>query len=191
MALTPEDIVSKRFTTTKFRDGYDQDEVDDFLDEVVAEVRRLVKENEELRANPASDASPEPTFETSRIEPVASSSASDDSSHSLLELARKLHDQHVNDGLKKRDELVREGQETATRIVREAETKARKEMSELEISKSNIQGQIKELKAFETQYRDELERYIRSHLEELQTHTGAIATVEAVEAAEAVDKEGE
>ena len=35
MALTPEDVVNKRFQHVKFRDGYDQDEVDDFLDEVV------------------------------------------------------------------------------------------------------------------------------------------------------------
>lgn len=53
MALTPEDVVSKRFTTTKFRDGYDQDEVDDFLDEVVEEMRRLTKENEEMRSGGA------------------------------------------------------------------------------------------------------------------------------------------
>ncbi|MGO1264872.1 MAG: DivIVA domain-containing protein, partial [Brevibacterium aurantiacum] len=33
----------------KFRDGYDQDEVDDFLDEVVVEIRRLYQENDELR----------------------------------------------------------------------------------------------------------------------------------------------
>ena len=32
MALTPDDVVHKRFETTRFRDGYDQDEVDDFLD---------------------------------------------------------------------------------------------------------------------------------------------------------------
>lgn len=50
MALTPEEILSKRFQTTKFRDGYDQDEVDDFLDEVVLEMRRLVAENADLRA---------------------------------------------------------------------------------------------------------------------------------------------
>jgi DivIVA domain-containing protein len=37
MALTPEDVVNKRFQPTKFREGYDQDEVDDFLDEVVVE----------------------------------------------------------------------------------------------------------------------------------------------------------
>ena len=49
MALTPEDVVNKRFQPTKFREGYDQDEVDDFLDEVVVELRRLNQDNEELR----------------------------------------------------------------------------------------------------------------------------------------------
>ena len=49
MALTPEDVVNKRFQPTKFREGYDQDEVDDFLDEVVVELRRLGQENEDLR----------------------------------------------------------------------------------------------------------------------------------------------
>ena len=55
MALTPEDVVNKRFQPTKFREGYDQDEVDDFLDEVVVELRRLGRENEELRARLGSD----------------------------------------------------------------------------------------------------------------------------------------
>lgn len=50
MALTPDDVVNKRFQPTKFREGYDQDEVDDFLDEVVEELRRLNNENDELRA---------------------------------------------------------------------------------------------------------------------------------------------
>jgi DivIVA domain-containing protein len=49
MALTPEDVVNMRFQPTKFREGYDQDEVDDFLDEVVVELRRLNQENKELR----------------------------------------------------------------------------------------------------------------------------------------------
>ncbi|MDN3481670.1 DivIVA domain-containing protein [Arthrobacter sp. APC 3897] len=50
MALTPEDVVNKRFQPTKFREGYDQDEVDDFLDEIVIELRRLNAENEDLRS---------------------------------------------------------------------------------------------------------------------------------------------
>jgi len=49
MALTPDEVVNKTFQPTKFREGYDQDEVDDFLDEVVGELRRLLAENEDLR----------------------------------------------------------------------------------------------------------------------------------------------
>ncbi len=63
MALTPEDVVNKRFQPTKFREGYDQDEVDDFLDEIVVELRRLHQENDDLRtqlaqAEPGKGAAP-------------------------------------------------------------------------------------------------------------------------------------
>lgn len=34
--LTPADIDSKQFATTRLREGYDQDEVDTFLDQVGA-----------------------------------------------------------------------------------------------------------------------------------------------------------
>ena len=50
MALTPEEVVSKTFQPTKFREGYDQDEVDDFLDDVVNTLRALHAENDELKA---------------------------------------------------------------------------------------------------------------------------------------------
>ena len=61
MALTPEDVVNKRFQPTKFREGYDQDEVDDFLDEVVVELRRLTAENDELRQRlQAAESAPKP-----------------------------------------------------------------------------------------------------------------------------------
>ncbi|WP_432534821.1 DivIVA domain-containing protein [Kineococcus arenarius] len=50
MPLSPEDVVEKRFNPTRVREGYAQDEVDDFLDEVVTELRRLHAENDELRS---------------------------------------------------------------------------------------------------------------------------------------------
>src|SRR5689334_13674507 len=116
MALTPEDVVNKRFNPTKFREGYDQDEVDDFLDEVVVELRRLNQENEELRQRlmaadarinelqaggvaaapaaapaPAPVAAPEPAFA-----PQASGDPSDPANtNNLLQLARRLHEEHV------------------------------------------------------------------------------------------------
>ncbi|NYJ75104.1 DivIVA domain-containing protein [Allobranchiibius huperziae] len=50
MALTPEDVVKKEFTKPKGfgRSGYDEIQVDDFLDEIVVELRRLNAENEDL-----------------------------------------------------------------------------------------------------------------------------------------------
>src|SRR5690606_28968661 len=43
------DVLNKKFQPTKFREGYDQDEVDDFLDEVVNTLRALDAENAELK----------------------------------------------------------------------------------------------------------------------------------------------
>ncbi|PRX98496.1 DivIVA domain-containing protein [Allonocardiopsis opalescens] len=50
MSLTPADVRNKQFSTTRLRPGYDEEEVDAFLDEVEAELDRLIQENEELRA---------------------------------------------------------------------------------------------------------------------------------------------
>lgn len=48
--LSADDVLNKRFQQTKFREGYDQDEVDDFLDEVVNTLRAVYAENDELKA---------------------------------------------------------------------------------------------------------------------------------------------
>ena len=50
MPLTPEDVSNKRFTPVRLREGYDMGEVDQFLDEVEAELARLTKENDDLRS---------------------------------------------------------------------------------------------------------------------------------------------
>ena len=50
MALTPEDVVNQKFTITKFRDGYDLDQVDDFLDTIVEELRQHEEEKAALQA---------------------------------------------------------------------------------------------------------------------------------------------
>ena len=54
MPLTPEDVSNKRFTPVRLREGYDMGEVDQFLDEVEAELERLNKENDDLRNKLAS-----------------------------------------------------------------------------------------------------------------------------------------
>ncbi len=50
VTLRPEDVASKQFTSTRLRPGYDEAEVDEFLEEVVAELRWLHQEIDALRA---------------------------------------------------------------------------------------------------------------------------------------------
>jgi DivIVA domain-containing protein len=50
MPLTPADVRNKQFNTSRLRPGYDEQEVDAFLDEAEEELDRLNTENEELRA---------------------------------------------------------------------------------------------------------------------------------------------
>src|SRR3954452_2303535 len=47
MALTPEQVLNKHFQTTQFRRGYEERDVDDFLDEIVAEMRSLIEQRDD------------------------------------------------------------------------------------------------------------------------------------------------
>jgi DivIVA domain-containing protein len=195
MALTPEDVVNKRFQATKFREGYDQDEVDDFLDEVVVELRRLNQENDELRqrlaaaearaagaakgaaAAPtpaavyAEPASPPPTVAVPMQAPAAPASDLDEqtSTTNLLQLARRLHEEHVREGIEKRDALIAEGHATAARVVAEAEAKQRAQMSVLDQERLALEKRVDELRVFERDYRLKLKSYIEGQLRELDT----------------------
>ncbi|MGO4692324.1 DivIVA domain-containing protein [Glaciibacter sp. 2TAF33] len=198
MALTPEDVVNKRFQSTKFREGYDQDEVDDFLDEVVVELRRLNQENEELRAQLASGgtasaessraaepaavaetvktpevvAAPEPAAPVAAAPapvaaPVVESADETAGTTNLLQLARRLHEEHVKEGAEKRDALIAEGHATAARVVAEAEAKQRAQINALDAERSGLEKKIEELRTFEREYRQKLKSYIEGQLRDL------------------------
>jgi hypothetical protein len=89
--------------------------------------------------------------------------------NNLLQLARKLHDEHVREGMVKRDELIAEGHATAARLVREAEAHQRSDMNRLEQEKAVIEHRIQELRTFEREYRLRLKSYIESQLSELDS----------------------
>ncbi|HEU0207100.1 MAG TPA: DivIVA domain-containing protein [Pseudolysinimonas sp.] len=196
MALTPEDVVNKRFNPTKFREGYDQDEVDDFLDEVVVELRRLNQENEELRqrlvagearinelqrsaaASPvvaaapqAAPAAPEPAF----VAPADSAAMDPSNTNNLLQLARRLHEEHVREGMEKRDALIAEGHATAARVVSEAQQAQKAQLADLQQQKQSLERQVDELRSFEKEYREKLRAYIEGQLHELETSNAMTA----------------
>ncbi|GAB3617618.1 DivIVA domain-containing protein [Okibacterium endophyticum] len=187
MALTPEDVVNKQFQQTKFREGYDQDEVDDFLDEVVVELRRLTQENEELKERlakaesgegqsaPVAAAAPVVAAEPvpAPAQPAAVGADDSESSSSLLQLARRLHDEHVREGAEKRDALIAEGHATAARVVAEAEAKQRAQMEILDEERGALERKIDELRIFERDYRQKLRAYIEGHLKDLDAGSGS------------------
>ncbi len=47
MGVTPEQILNKVFTVTQFRQGYERNQVDDFLDEVVTEMRAVLGQRDD------------------------------------------------------------------------------------------------------------------------------------------------
>jgi DivIVA domain-containing protein len=212
MALTPEDVVNKRFNPTKFREGYDQDEVDDFLDEVVVELRRLNQENEELRQRLVSadsrmaelqrSASQAPAAQAPAAAPVAApvpeqqpafaqgnfdSNAMDPgNTNNLLQLARRLHEEHVREGMEKRDALISEGHATAARVVSEAEQSARAQLDTLQQEaraqvdtlqqeRQELERRVEELRGFEREYRAKLRGYIEGQLRELESSNALTA----------------
>ena len=148
MPLTPEDVSNKRFTPVRLREGYDMGEVDQFLDEVEAELARLTKENDDLRSKlsaaqagggstpaPASfaPATPEPEPEpvaaaapaapvqTMRVETVADAS---NAAARLLEIATRNADELVEDAKNEADRIVGAARTKAERLEAESKTKA-------------------------------------------------------------------
>jgi len=178
MALTPEDIVNKRFQSTKFREGYDQDEVDDFLDEVVVEMRRLAGENEELVQKIAASAARISELQRGGgaqsmvgVAPVASAEGPVDTenANNLLQLARRLHEEHVREGIKKRDELIAEGHAQAARIVAEAEAEHRAHVAKLAGERAAIEESVEQLRNFEREYRASLKSFISQQISGLES----------------------
>jgi DivIVA domain-containing protein len=157
MPLTPADVRNKQFSTTRLRPGYDEEEVDAFLDEVEAELDRLIQENEELRAklaevlrgsksavpalsSPLSDPkpdmmAPEPFVEPERRQPEPVMMApmppriedNMDTAARVLSLAQQTADQAIADARREADETLGRARREADEVL----TKARRQAEQI------------------------------------------------------------
>ncbi|WP_243075219.1 DivIVA domain-containing protein [Microbacterium sp. SS28] len=185
MALTPDDVVTKQFQHVRFKEGFDPDEVDDFLDEIVVEWRKTIAENDELKAKlaeyesgaaaPAAAApAPEPAYEApAPVQAPVSDAPPAAASAGIIELAQRLHDEHVAEGRSKRDQLISDAQSQAAAILADAEAKGREELARLDRERTTLEGRITELRTFERDYRQQLRSYIEGHLRDLETTANA------------------
>jgi DivIVA domain-containing protein len=176
MALTPDDVVTKQFQHVRFKEGFDPDEVDDFLDEIVVEWRKVIAERDELAAKVAAyesgsaqAAAPAPAAPAPA--PVAEASPSNAAAPvataGIIELAQRLHDEHVAEGEAKRNQLIADAENEVNRIRTEAEAKQREESARLERERNALEARITELRNFERDYRSQLRGYIEGQLRDL------------------------
>ncbi len=180
--LTAEDVLNKAFSKTKYREGFDQDEVDDFLDEVANSISALTAERDELQARLAQ-------YQAGGVTPVApapavdrpggvSSSSADllaaatdpnpPSATTMLSMAQKLHDDYVQAGEAERDRIIDEGKSKAEAIVEQAETDARLRMQSLDAERADLERRIDDLRRFERDYRGHLRNYLENLLGDLE-----------------------
>ena len=198
MALTPDDVVTKQFQHVRFKEGFDPDEVDDFLDEIVVEWRKTIAENEELKARLAAFESGETPAAAAAVpveaEPVAAEpqpvvdevpapvaaaeapAAPVAASAGIIELAQRLHDEHVAEGVAQRDKLISEAQSEAAAILADAQAKSRDEISRLETERASLESRIGDLRQFERDYRAQLRSVLEEKLRDLDVSGASVAS---------------
>ncbi len=168
MPLTPEDVSNKRFTPVRLREGYDMGEVDQFLDEVEAELARLTKENDDLRSKlsaaqtgggssfqdtastaqtpavqeraPEPPPAPEPT-PVPEPEPVVAASASPETIRvETVPQASNAAARLLEIATRNADELVESAKNEADKIIGEARTKSERLEGESKVKADRVES---------------------------------------------------
>lgn len=194
MVLTPKDVANKRFTTVRLREGYDEDEVDAFLDEVESELSRLLRENDDLRGagtpddSAASASSAAATSVTKVLAPSRGSAstaaappalpAAGESAARILALAQQTADTAVAEASAEAERLLAQAQarageldqQTRTRseaLERDLDDRTRQAIDKLGRDQAQLQQRIDELSAFEREYRTRLRSYLQGQIRQL------------------------
>ena len=185
--LTTEDVLNKKFQYVKFREGYDQDEVDEFLDEVVSTIYSRQMENQDLKEKleaaerrvaelsnsdftPAETPAPvaAPAVETPAPAAALTGPQDAESATSMLALAQRVHDEYVRDGEEQSAKIIAEANAEREKIIADAQKQKDSLLSQLDQERELLENKINGLRTFEAEYRTNL----RSHLETLLNEVG-------------------
>ena len=185
--LTTEDVLNKKFQYVKFREGYDQDEVDEFLDEVVSTIYSLQMENQDLKEKleaaerrvaelsnsdftPAETPAPvaAPAVETPAPAAALTGPQDAESATSMLALAQRVHDEYVRDGEEQSAKIIAEANAEREKIIADAQKQKDSLLSQLDQERELLENKINGLRTFEAEYRTTL----RSPLETLLNEVG-------------------
>jgi DivIVA domain-containing protein len=200
MPLTPEDVKNKQFTTVRLREGYDEDEVDAFLDEVETELNRLHRDNDDLRARlaqasrgalPPGSVMPTPMVPATMnsMSPVPMQQqmpqhmpvpvqSNQDAAAGILALAQRTADEHIAGAKGEGDKLLNAARMRADQLARDAEERHRQAMGTLEHDRASLERKVEDLRAFEREYRSRLKSYLEGQLRDLdgRSSDGSVVT---------------
>ena len=145
MAITPADIEKKTFSTALR--GYDLDEVDDFLDEMVVAVRELETELADARAriaelerDPDAAAAAAPV-----IAPIAAPAIDEGAVGRALVAAQQAADRLLEEARVEADRKLSETQSEADRLLEGARTEADTFAKDRDERKAAIEAEMSEL----------------------------------------------
>ena len=184
--LTTEDVLNKKFQYVKFREGYDQDEVDEFLDEVVSTIYSLQMENQDLKEKleaaerrvaelsnsdytPAETPAPvaAPAVETPAPAAALTGPQDAESATSMLALAQRVHDEYVRDGEEQSAKIIAEANAEREKIIADAQTQKDSLLSQLDQERELLENKINGLRTFEAEYRSNLRNHLETLLKEV------------------------
>ena len=170
MAITPEDLITKSFKVVTEESGYDRNEVDDFLDELVVELRALYSERDTLERQVEQISANAPGSPAAAVAPAQSSAAPSgpQDAAALLAMAQKVHDDYVAQGEKAKAELLEEAEKKADAMVSEAQQQREEILSRLTDEKEELEVAVEALRGFESRYRSKLLQHLDAQVQELK-----------------------
>lgn len=133
MALSPIDIHNKEFTS-KFR-GYDEDEVNEFLEQIMKDFENLLEENKTLKSSLKQS-----------TEQVSHFNSIEQTLQKSILIAQEAAEDVRRNSMKESKLIVKEAEKNADRIVNEALSRARRISVEIEDLK-------KQSKVFRTRFK--------------------------------------
>lgn len=167
MALTPLDIQNKTFPT-KMR-GYNQDEVDDFLDLVVRDYEELTQRNRELEK--AVKHSEEKLEYFNELKDALNQSiiVAQDTADKVKTSASKESEVIVTSAQNKADELVANAEERAHQLTTDAEEKARKILTDATEKARQLATETEDLKKKTRVFHQRISLMLESQLEQVKS----------------------
>ena len=188
--ITPDAIVHKDFDAAKGGNGYNMDQVDEYLDALANSTGELLAQNQELRSQlhnvesrvnelaRGDAAGLQAEVEAKRqendalrqqLEQARQATPANDAEQAtaIIVMAQRTADEYQRSAKESSDQTIAEAKAEAARIVSEAQETSNRILTQLEQDRALLERKIDELRLYERDYRMRLRSYLQNLLDDL------------------------